>query len=155
MGRSTKRKYTSKTAPDREERVRSPVSWTLEGGANISQDSWEGTGSCHPRKLGLKGRGKEARKIYKQQERQQRDKLNLAYDNLRAQLHAAAVAKRVSKQLVLNLATETSQAIQSEEVALKTQMCTLTKTNVLLKEKLEKLEAAQKSNKVSQHEMIA
>ena len=100
----------------------------------------------------MKGRGKEAREIHKQQERQQRDKLNLAYDNLRAQLPAAALAKRVSKQLVPNLAIETSEAIQSEEVALKTQMSTLVKTNVLLKEKLEKLQTAQRSNIVSQHE---
>ena len=93
--------------------------------------------------------------MHKQQERQQRDKLNLAYDNLRAQLPAATTPKRVSKQLVLNLAAETSQAIRAEETALKTQMSTLAKTNLLLQEKLEKLQAAQKANRESHQETKA
>ena len=61
---------------------------------------------------------------------------------MRVQNPAAMSIKRVSKQLVLNLATEMLQAIKSEEVALKTQMSTLVKTNLLLQEKLEKLQAA-------------
>ena len=75
-----------------------------------------------------RGRGKEAKEIHKQQEKELRDKLNTAYDNLRAQLPAATTAKRVSEQTVLKLATETSQAIQAEEMTLKTQMTTLTRT---------------------------
>ena len=91
-----------------------------------------------------RGRGKEAKEIHKQQEKELRDKLNTAYDNLRAQLPATTTAKRVSKQLVLKLATETSQAIRAEETTLKTQMSTLTKTHLLLQEKLAKLQATQK-----------
>ena len=100
---------------------------TLEGGA--------GTGH----QPGGKGRGKEAKEVHKQQEKELRDKLKTAYDNLRAQLLAATTAKRVSKQSVLKLAMETSQAIQAEETTLKTQMSTLTRTHLLLQEKLANL----------------
>ena len=68
------------------------------------------------------------------------------YDNLTAQLPNATTAKRVrvSKQTVLKLATETSQAIQAEETTLKTQMSTLTRTHLLLEEQLANLQATQK-----------
>ena len=45
---------------------------------------------------------------------------------------------------MLNLAVETSQAIQAEETALKTQMHTLAKKNLLLQEQLAKQQATQK-----------
>ena len=121
------------------------VSRTLEGGVSSGRDSRDGAGAGH--QPGGKGRGKEAKEVHKQQEKELRDKLNTAYDNLRAQLPDATTAKRVSKQTVLRLATETSQAIQEEETTLKTQISTLTKTHLLLQEKLVKLQATQKPQK--------
>ena len=54
------------------------------------------------------------------------------------------MAKQVSKPSVLNLTVETTQAIQAEEMALKTQMHTLSKKNLLLQVQLAKLQATQK-----------
>ena len=115
------------------------MSQILEGWSNRDPDIPAGVSSHQTRELGPKRRGKEAKEIHKQWERQQRDQLNLAYDNLRVQLPGVASTGKASKQQVLNQAMETSHAIQSKEVALKTQMSTLAKTNSLLREKLEEL----------------
>ena len=78
----------------------------------------------------------------------------MAYDNLRAKLPEATAAKRVSKQTVLKLAKETSQAIQAKEANLKTQMTTLTRTHLLLQEKLADLQADQKPQQEGTQEPI-
>ena len=78
------------------------VPWILEDGVSSSRDFRDGP--CRNLQPEGGGRGKEAKEIHKQQEKELRDKLNTAYDNLRAQLPAATPAKRVSKRLVLKLA---------------------------------------------------
>ena len=123
-------------------RARSTGPWILEDGASSGGDCRHGP--CRNPQPEGGGRGKEAKEIHKQQEKELRDKLNMAYDNLRVKLLEATAAKRVSKQTVLKLAMETSQIIQAEEANLKTQMTTLTKTHLLLQEKLANLQAAQR-----------
>ena len=112
--------------------------WILEDGTSSSGDCRHGP--CRNPQPEGGGRGKEAKEIHKQQEKELRDKINMAYDNLRAKLPEATAAKRVSKQTVLKLAKEMSQAIQAKEANLKTQMTTLTKTHLLLQEKLADLQ---------------
>ena len=114
----------------------------MEDGSSSSGDCRHGP--CRNPQPEGGGRGKEAKEIHKQQEKELRDKLNTAYDNLRAKLPEATAAKRVSKQTVLKLAKEMSQAIQAKEGNLKTQMTTLTRTHLLLQEKLADLLAYQK-----------
>ena len=114
----------------------------MEDGVSSGRDFRDG--SCRNLQPEGGGRGKEAKEIHKQQEKELRDKLNTAYDNLRAKLPDATAAKRVSKQTVLKLAMETSQAIQAKEANLKTQMTTLTKTHLLLYEKLADIQADQR-----------
>ena len=116
-------------------RITSP--WILADGASSGEDGRQGF--CKNPQSEGGGRGKEAKEIHKQQEKELRDKLNTAYDNLRAQFLDTTIENRDSKQTVLRLAMETSQAIQAEETNLTTQMTTLTRIHLLLQEKLANL----------------
>ena len=64
-------------------------------GASSGKDGRQGSCKNPPSEGG--GRGKEAKEIHKQQEKELRDKINMAYDNLRAKLPEAKAANRVSK----------------------------------------------------------
>ena len=90
----------------------------MADGASSSENGRQG--SCRNPQSEEGGRGKEAKEIHKQQKKDLRDKINTAYDNLRAKHPEATAAKRVAKQTVLKLAKETSQAIQTKEANIKT-----------------------------------
>ena len=84
----------------------SPVSQILEGQSSRDPYIPSGVDSYQTGESWLKKKGKKAREVHKQQERQQRNKLPLAFDALRVQLLGVVTARKVSKQQILDQAAE-------------------------------------------------
>lgn len=89
----------------------------------------------------LKMQEGEAREVHNQMERQRRNELKVAFDELKVHLPEIATSDKASKQQILDKAVETCLTIRSTESSLKSKVTTLNKTNTLLKEKLRKLRA--------------
>lgn len=92
----------------------------------------------------LKMQEGEAREVHNQMERQRRNELKVAFDDLKVHLPEIATSDKASKQQILDKAVETCLTIRSTESSLKTRVTTLNKTNSQLKEKLRKLQAEAK-----------
>ena len=95
----------------------------------------------------LKMQEGEAREVHNQMERQRRNELKVAFDELKVHLPEIATSDKASKQQILDKAVETCLTIRSRETSLKTKVATLNKTNSTLKEKLQKLQAEAKRRK--------
>jgi len=89
----------------------------------------------------LKMQEGEAREVHNQMERQRRNELKVAFDELKVHLPEIATSDKASKQQILDKAVETCLNIRSTESSLKTRVTTLNKTNSQLKERLRKLQA--------------
>ena len=85
------------------------MSQILEEQSNRDTNIPYGQVLSQTRESGARKRGKEAREVHKQRERQQRNKLKLAYDGLRVQLPRVALARKVSMQQIFNQAAEMYQ----------------------------------------------
>merc|ERR1719273_2991616 len=92
----------------------------------------------------LKMQEGEAREVHNQMERQRRNELKVAFDELKVHLPEIATSDKASKQQILDKAVETCLNIRSTESSLKTRVTTLNKTNSHLKERLRKLQAEAK-----------
>merc|ERR1711997_720082 len=92
----------------------------------------------------LKMQEGEAREVHNQMERQRRNELKVAFDDLKVHLPEIATSDKASKQQILDKAVETCLNIRSTESSLKTRVTTLNKTNSQLKERLRKLQAEAK-----------
>jgi len=92
----------------------------------------------------LKMQEGEAREVHNQMERQRRNELKVAFDELKVHLPEIATSDKASKQQILDKAVETCLTIRSTESSLKTRVTTLNKTNSQLKERLRKLQAEAK-----------
>jgi len=86
----------------------------------------------------------EAREVHNQMERQRRNELKVAFDELKVHLPEIATSDKASKQQILDKAVETCLTMRSSESSLKTKVTTMNKTNSQLKEKLRKLQAEAK-----------
>jgi len=92
----------------------------------------------------LKMQEGEAREVHNQMERQRRNELKVAFDELKVHLPEIATSDKASKQQILDKAVETCLTMRSSESSLKTKVTTMNKTNSQLKEKLRKLQAEAK-----------
>merc|ERR1711936_205456 len=92
----------------------------------------------------LKMQEGEAREVHNQMERQRRNELKVAFDDLKVHLPEIATSDKASKQQILDKAVETCLTIRSTESSLKTRVTSLNETNSQLKEKLRKLQAEAK-----------
>jgi len=92
----------------------------------------------------LKMQEGEAREVHNQMERQRRNELKVAYDELKVHLPEIATSDKASKQQILDKAVETCLNIRTTESSLKTKVSHLNKANILLKEKLRKLQEESK-----------
>lgn len=95
----------------------------------------------------LKMQEGEAREVHNQMERQRRNELKVAFDELKVHLPEIATSDKASKQQILDKAVETCLTVRSRETSLKTKVTSLNKTNSTLKEKLQKLQAEAKRRK--------
>lgn len=89
----------------------------------------------------LKMQEGEAREVHNQMERQRRNELKLAFDDLKICLPEISTSDKASKQQILDKAVETCKVIKSTESSLAQKKIALTKSNNLLKEKLKLLQA--------------
>merc|ERR1711962_139478 len=96
------------------------------------------------KKRSLKMQEGEAREVHNQMERQRRNELKVAFDDLKVHLPEIATSDKASKQQILDKAVETCLTIRTTESSLKTRVTSLNKTNSQLKEKLRKLQAEAK-----------
>eukprot|EP00092_Neocalanus_flemingeri_P015032 GFUD01016236.1.p1 GENE.GFUD01016236.1~~GFUD01016236.1.p1 ORF type:complete len:432 (-),score=115.14 GFUD01016236.1:262-1557(-) len=89
----------------------------------------------------LKMQEGEAREVHNQMERQRRNELKVAFDDLKEVLPEVAQSDKASKQQILDKAVETCKVIKSTELSLQNRKNSLTKNNALLNEKLRLLKA--------------
>lgn len=89
----------------------------------------------------LKMQEGEAREVHNQMERQRRNDLKGAFDDLKVVLPEIAQSDKASKQQILDKAVETCKVIKSTELSLANRKNNLTKNNALLVEKLRLLKA--------------
>merc|ERR1719504_481831 len=75
----------------------------------------------------LKMQEGEAREVHNQMERQRRNELKVAFDELKVHLPEIATSDKASKQQILDKAVETCLTIRSTESSLKTRVTTLNK----------------------------
>lgn len=95
----------------------------------------------------LKMQEGEAREVHNQMERQRRNELKVAFDELKVHLDEISTSDKASKQQILDKAVDTCRTMKSMENSLKTKVTTMNKTNSQLKEKLRKLQAEARSRK--------
>merc|ERR1719244_1991565 len=89
----------------------------------------------------LKMQETEAREVHNQMERQRRNELKVAFDDLKICLPEISSSDKASKQQILDKAVETCKIIKSTESSLAQRKLLLSKNNTLLKEKLRLLKA--------------
>jgi len=89
----------------------------------------------------LKMQETEAREVHNQMERQRRNELKVAFDDLKVCLPEISASDKASKQQILDKAVETCKIIRSTESSLAQRKLLLSKNNSLLKEKLKLLKA--------------
>jgi hypothetical protein len=95
----------------------------------------------------LKMQEGEAREVHNQMERQRRNELKVAFDELKIHLDEVSTSDKASKQQILDKAVDMCRTMKSMENSLKTKVTTMNKANSQLKEKLRKLQAEAKSRK--------
>jgi hypothetical protein len=88
----------------------------------------------------LKLKHEEAREVHNQMERQRRNELRLAFDELKASLVDIAAADKVSKQMILDKAVERCQGLRSREAALRQRRDRLRRSNGQLRDRLRELQ---------------
>lgn len=89
----------------------------------------------------LKMQEGEAREVHNQMERQRRNELKVAFDDLKVCLPEISTSDKASKQQILDKAVETCKVVKSNESSLAQKKIALSKNNSLLKEKLKLLKA--------------
>jgi len=96
------------------------------------------------RERSLKMQEGEAREVHNQMERQRRNELKSAFDELKLHLPDIASSDKASKQQILDKAVDTCLTVRNRESSLKGKVTNMTKTNSQLKEKLRHLQAEAK-----------
>lgn len=86
----------------------------------------------------------EAREVHNQMERQRRNELKSAFDELKLHLPDIASSDKASKQQILDKAVDTCLTVRNRESSLKGKVTNMMKTNSQLKEKLRHLQAEAK-----------
>lgn len=93
------------------------------------------------RERSLKMQEAVAREVHNQMERQRRNELRVAFDDLKVCLPEISTSDKASKQQILDKAVETCKTIVSKESSLAQKKLALAKSNALLKEKLKLLQS--------------
>ena len=88
----------------------------------------------------LKVKHHEAREIHNHMERQRRNELKVAFDELKACIPDIATSEKVSKQMILDTALHNCKLLRSREISMKLRKEKLKKANTELKEKLLRLQ---------------
>lgn len=88
----------------------------------------------------LKLKHDEAREVHNQMERQRRNELKLAFDDLKASIADIAASDKVSKQMILDKAVERCQGLRTREAALRQRRERLRRSNNQLRERLRALQ---------------
>ena len=88
----------------------------------------------------LKMKHQEAREVHNHMERQRRNELKVAFDELKACIPNIATSEKVSKQMILDTALDNCRLLKSREISLKMRMDKLKKGNADLKQKLKSLQ---------------
>lgn len=88
----------------------------------------------------LKQKHEEAREIHNHMERQRRNELKVAFDELKACIPNIATSEKVSKQMILDTALDNCRLLKSREISLKMRMDKLKKGNADLRRKLKSLQ---------------
>ena len=88
----------------------------------------------------LKLKHEEAREIHNHMERQRRNELKGAFDDLKACIPNIATSEKVSKQMILDTALDNCRLLKSREISLKMRMDKLKKGNADLRKKLKSLQ---------------
>lgn len=89
----------------------------------------------------LKLKHREAREIHNHMERQRRNELKVAFDELKGCIPEIATSDKVSKQMILDTALQNCKFIKSKQIGLKLRKEKLRKCNAELREKLKCLQA--------------
>lgn len=84
----------------------------------------------------LKVKHHEAREIHNHMERQRRNELKVAFDELKACIPDIATSEKVSKQMILDTALQNCKLLRSREISMKLRKEKLKKANAELKQKL-------------------
>jgi len=93
------------------------------------------------RERSLKMQEAVAREVHNQMERQRRNELREAFDDLKVCLPEISTSDKASKQQILDKAVETCKVVASKESSLAQKKLALTKNNALMKEKLKLLQS--------------
>ena len=88
----------------------------------------------------LKLKHEEAREVHNQMERQRRNELKVAFDELKASIVDIAASDKVSKQMILDKAVERCEGLRSREASLRQRRERLKRSNSLLKARLRALQ---------------
>jgi hypothetical protein len=126
----------------------SAVGFRTAGGAGSSIKLASGNSSCSLAQAGvrrrkeasLKLKHEEAREVHNQMERQRRNELKIAFDELKASITDIADSDKVSKQMILDKAVENCRGLRSREAALRLRRERLKRCNSQLKERLRLLQ---------------
>jgi len=89
----------------------------------------------------LKVKHHEARQIHNHMERQRRNELKAAFDELKGCIPEIAGSDKVSKQMILDTALHNCKLIKSRQLGVRLRRDKLKKCNAQLKEKLKRLQA--------------
>jgi hypothetical protein len=108
-------------------------------GGSASNSSLMQAGVRRRKEASLKLKHDEAREVHNQMERQRRNELKLAFDELKASITDIADSDKVSKQMILDKAVESCRGLRSREAALRLRRERLKRNNALLKERLQLL----------------
>jgi len=127
--------------------VRSPlkvsaVGFRAAGGSSVKLGSGSilQAGVRRRKEASLKLKHEEAREVHNQMERQRRNELKVAFDELKATITDIADSDKVSKQMILDKAVENCRGLRSREAALRLRRERLKRSNSLLKERLRLLQ---------------
>ena len=82
----------------------------------------------------------EAREIHNHMERQRRNELKGAFDDLKACIPHIANSEKVSKQMILDTALESCKQLKSREISMKMKKDRLKRAHAELKQRLSNLQ---------------
>jgi len=88
----------------------------------------------------LKLKHHEAREIHNHMERQRRNELKVAFDDLKACIPHIANSEKVSKQMILDTALESCKQLKSREISMKMKKDRLKRAHAELKQRLSNLQ---------------
>jgi len=101
----------------------------------------------------LKAKHHEARQIHNHMERQRRNELKAAFDELKGCIPEIAATEKVSKQMILDTALRNCKQIKSRQLGMKLRRDKLKKSNAELRDKLKKLQMALSSSSSSSRQL--